>query len=373
MSKGHSDIKYGGQMIRACDTIIAYPINKVYCMDNLELMKQLSDSFIDLIYCDILYGTGQNFGDYRDIKANRNTINKFYIPRFQEMYRILKDTGSIYIHCDWRTNHWIRCILDDSFGYSNFRNEIIWKRTASNKAVKRFGPIHQNILFYSKSNDIKINIPKGPYTSGYINDFFTENDKNGRYRPVLLTGPGTRMGESGKSWKEYNPTDSGRHWQPASYLYEKYHKITGDNLAKYPLLQRLEELDRVGLVHWGKKAKVPQYKYYLEDAGGVSYQDIWACQPGTEGCVYGYPTKCIDEDVRWLTAKDKERLNYPTQKPEALLKRIIKASSDEGNLVADFFCGSGTTCVVAKELNRNFIGCDISSKAVGITNKRLTG
>ena len=101
-------------------------LNKVYCMDNMELLKQLPNNYIDLIYCDILYGTGRNFGDYQDLKCDRKIIEEHYTPRLQEMHRVLKDTGSIYLQMDTRINHWIRCLMDDVFGYDNFRNEIIW-------------------------------------------------------------------------------------------------------------------------------------------------------------------------------------------------------------------------------------------------------
>ena len=101
-------------------------INRCYCMDNLELMKQIPDSYIDLIYCDVLYGTGRKFDDFQDLKPDRQIIEDFYIPRIKEMYRILKNTGSIYLQMDYRISLWIRCIVDDIFGYENFINEIIW-------------------------------------------------------------------------------------------------------------------------------------------------------------------------------------------------------------------------------------------------------
>ena len=101
-------------------------MNKIHCCDNLELMSKIEDNTIDLIYSDVLYGTGKNFGDYQDLKLERKIIEEHYIPRIKKMHRILKDTRSIYIHCDWRINHWIRCIMDDVFSYNNFRNEIVW-------------------------------------------------------------------------------------------------------------------------------------------------------------------------------------------------------------------------------------------------------
>lgn len=292
-------------------------------------------------------------------------------PRLLELRKVLKPTGSIYLHCDSAASHYLKLLMDAIFGAINFRNEIILRRTGSNKGFKRFGPIHQTILFYVKTEEAPFYQPKGPYTEGYIENYFTEEDERGRYRPVILTGPGVRDGDSGLPWRGYNPTDVGRHWQPASYLYKKYKELTGEDLAQYPLIKRLEKLDKVGLIHWGPKSKVPNYKYYLLDAPGVPYQDIWAYQPGTEDCVYGRPKEGIDQDVKWLSTLDKERLGYPTQKPEGVLERIIKASSKEGDVVLDPFCGCGTAIAVAHRLNRHWIGIDITHLAIALIKHRL--
>ena len=153
---------------------------------------------------------------------------------------------------------------------------------------------------------------------------------------------------------------------------KKYFEITGQELPKFAFLVRLDELDRVGLIHWGKSngGGVPNYKYYLQDAPGVPLQDIWAYQPGTEDCVYDKPDQSIDQDVKWLSTRDRERLNYPTQKPEGLLERIIRASSKEGDLVLDPFCGCGTTVAVAQRLNRRWIGIDVTWIAIDLVEKK---
>jgi site-specific DNA-methyltransferase (adenine-specific) len=294
-------------------------------------------------------------------------------PRLVELRRVLKPTGSIYLHCDPTAGHYLKLLMDAVFSPKNFRNEIIWRRTGSNSAAKRFGPLHQTILYYAMGPGTPYYPQKQPYTVGYVKDFFTEEDPRGRYRSVLLTGPGTRKGESGQKWRLYNPTSSGRHWQPASYIYEKYRAVTGEDLAQWPLLERLDKLDEAGLIHWAKKigGGVPNYKYYLADAPGVLTQDIWAYQPGTEGCVYKNPDEGIDQDVKWLSTKDQERLGYPTQKPEGVLERIIKSSSKEGDLVLDPFCGCGTTIAVAQKLNRRWTGIDITQAAISLIKVRL--
>lgn len=233
-------------------------LNSLYCMDNLVLLRQLPNDYIDLIYCDILYGTGKNFGEYQDLDCDRETIESHYLPRLIEMKRILKESGSIYLQMDTRINHWVRCLLDDIFGSGNFRNEIVWCYGAGDvNAKNRFCRVSDRILFYAKSDKGIFNIAK---------------DGNGK---------------KVKDW-----------WQILSFGQKMFNK------------------------------------------GFFEFHN--------------------DEEVFYIT-----------QKPKMLLERIIKASSNEGDIVADFYLGSGTTCVVAKELGRNYIGCDINENAVKIAEKRL--
>ena len=241
--------------------------------DNLELMAEMQDNTVDLIYCDILYGTGRKFKDYQDLKPKREVIEEHYIPRIKEMHRILKDTGSIYLQMDTKINHWIRCIMDDVFGYDNFVNEIIWNYKTGGASKKYFPRKHDNIFLYTKTKK---------YTFNKL------TDKN--------------------------------------YIKHKY---------GFSNLETGE--DENGF-------------YYL-----TTMQDVW-----------NVPI------IRTVKDKiDKEKLGYDTQKPKALIERIIKASSNEGDLVADFYAGSFTTAEVCKYLNRNFIGCDISEKAVHIGRARV--
>lgn len=291
--------------------------------------------------------------------------------RLIQMRRVLRPTGSIYLHCDPTASHYLKLLMDAIFGVENFRNEIIWRRTGSNNSAKGFGPIHQTILFYSKSEEVYFSYPKGPYTKDYVENFFKDTDERGRYQSVALTGPGTRTGDSGKPWRGYDPTDVGRHWQPASYLYDKYRALTGQDLVQFPLIERLTKLDEAGLIHWGKEKRVPRYKQYLDDTSGVPFQDIWAYQPGTTGCVFGNPEVGIDEEVKWLSTGDKEREHYPTQKPEGLLERIITASTQKGDTVLDPFSGCGTTIAAAQKLGRRWIGIDITYLAIGLIEQRL--
>jgi DNA modification methylase len=236
--------------------------------DNLELMAEIKDKTIDLIYCDILYGTGRKFKDYQDLKPIRSEIENHYIPRIKEMHRILKPTGSIYLQMGTKINHWIRCILDDVFGYDNFRNEIIWAYRSGGKTKKTFSSKHDIIYWYSKTENYKFN----------IDDLYIPNKNGGSYKKV-------------KNGIEYN--------------YDKSLPI-----------------------------------------------DWW------------------DDLPPMLSSLHKDYLNYATQKPKALIERIIKASSNEGDLVADFYSGSFTTAEVCKDLKRNFIGCDINPNCLEKAKER---
>lgn len=254
-----------------------------FCSDNLELMKTIESNTIDLIYCDVLYGTGRNFRDYQDLKPIRREIEAHYKPRIKEMYRILKPTGSIYLQMDTRINHWMRIMLDDIFGYENFRNEISWCYNSQGKTTKQWNKKHDVILYYTKTD-------KYTFNSHIVKDSISD-----------LT-------------------------------YRRFQK----------------EIDKYGYYTVLKNGK--RTKYYLADG---SLPKDWF------------------EDVTYISRENKELTGYDTQKPKALIERIIKASSNEGDLVADFYLGSGTTSEVCKDLNRNFIGCDINPRAVEITLQRL--
>lgn len=237
--------------------------------DNLEFMQTLESESIDLIYCDILYGTGINFGDYQDLKADKNIIETFYLPRLKEMHRVLKSTGSIYLQMDTRINHWLRIMMDEVFGYDNFKNEICWGYKTGGMKKTEYPKKHDVILFYTKSKQYTFNLTRT--LKQYV-------DKSKGYDPYI--------------------------------------------------------------------------EFFKDDIGEYSW---------------GYHTDIFIID----NFNPKKQRKYPTQKPNELLKIIIETSSKENYLVADFFMGSGTTSVVCKELNRNFIGCDINMRAIDIANERM--
>jgi site-specific DNA-methyltransferase (adenine-specific) len=254
--------------------------------------------------------------------------------RLVELHRILKSTGSLYLHCDPTASHYLKIVLDAVFGIDNFKNEIIWKRTSAHSSAKRFGSVHDVLLFYSKTHSFNWIDQYLPYDKDYIELFFDTVDEFGkRYKRSDLTGAGISQGESGKSWRGIDVTAKGRHWM--------YVPST------------LEKLDASGRIHWPKKkGGMPRLKQYPQDLPGVPAQDVWI-------------------DISPLHNLASERLGYPTQKPQELLDRIISASSNPGDIVLDPFCGCGTAIASAQSLGRQWIGIDVTHLAISLIKYRL--
>ena len=289
--------------------------------------------------------------------------------RLVEMRRLLKRTASLYLHCDPTASHYLKALSDSVFGTSNFRNEIIWRRTGSHNKSKRFGPIHDVILFYSRDDDFYFKRTFSPYLDGHVGSYFKKSDKRGRYWTNSLTGAGTRKGASGKPWRGYDPTAVGRHWAIPGAIIDDLSVATGLDSQ-----EKLDAIDAAGFVDHPSSGSdaMPTYRQYLEDSPGFPIQDIWAYQPHTGGVLHG-TAAAIDEDIRWLgKQRDSERLGYPTQKPLGLMRRIIEASCPADGIVLDPFCGCGTTVTAAEHLGRRWAGVDISPIAVDIIqDKRL--
>jgi DNA modification methylase len=254
--------------------------------------------------------------------------------RLIELHGVLKPTGSLYLHCDPTASHYLKAVLDAIFGPYNFRSEIIWKRTSSHNSARRWGPIHDTILFYTKSERFAWNRIAIGYDQKYIERFYRYTDANGRrYRLSDLTGSGIRHGESGQQWNAFNPTSHGRHWAIPSIVKDDW----------------LEMFNSKGLIEMtGEGIGWPHVRKYLDRMSGQAPQDIIT-------------------DIAPLSKRHAERLGYPTQKPLALLERIISASSNEGDLVLDPFCGCGTTVHAAQKLNRRWIHLPIH-----LIKRRLT-
>jgi DNA modification methylase len=317
----------------------------IYCGDNLEQLKKLPDACVDLIYIDPPFNSNRNYevfwGETKEKRSfeDRHESTKAYIdymrPRCEQLARVLKKTGSFYFHCDWHASHYVKVMLDGIFGENNFKNEIIWKRASTVKGnagqgSKLWSPNTDSILFYTGGSD---EYPFHPqfkeYTEEYLTQFYKHTDDDGRrYRLISMIGPGG----AAKGNPTYEVMGITRYW--------RYSKET------------MNQLITQGLVVQTKPGTVPQRKQYLDDGKGVAIQTLW-------------------DDIEALSPSARERLGYPTQKPLALMERIIQASSNENDIVLDAFCGCGTTLVAAQNLKRQWIGIDISPTACRVMAKRL--
>jgi site-specific DNA-methyltransferase (adenine-specific)/adenine-specific DNA-methyltransferase len=327
-------------------------VNKLIFGDNLQVLKTLLEmknrgelrnadgaNGVRLAYIDPPFASKQEFRSTRGARAYRDKIAgaafvEFIRKRLIFLYELLAEDGSLYVHLDTRKSHYIKAILDELFGEHNFRAEIVWKRTSAHSSAGRHGPVHDSILFYSKSRHYKWNQLYQPYDDEYLEVFFDQTDPDGRrWKRTDLTGSGRRRGETGNAWRGIDVDAKGRHWAvPPS---------------------ELEKLDAEGKLHWPKKEDgMPRRKDYPEDLPGMALQDVW-------------------NDIRPMHNLSRDRLGYPTQKPPALLDRIIRTSTDEGDLVLDCFSGSGTTAEVAERLGRRWIVNDVGKLAVYITQRRL--
>jgi adenine-specific DNA-methyltransferase len=308
---------------------------------------------IDLIYIDPPFATGQDFsyrarvGDeewlkqasiieetaYRDTWGTWPRLDSYLQVMYERlvlMKDLLSDTGSIYVHLDWHVGHYLKLLMDDIFDRDNFRNEIVWRRHYSHNDGNRYGCIHDIILWFSKSENYVWNRVFLPYEDEYIERNYQVDEITGRrYRSVSMNAAG--QGEPRYFGDRLLAPPPGTHWRWSQ--------------------DRINQALQDGIIYFTSSG-VPRYKQFLEDVEGLPVQDTWI-------------------DFYGISSQSGERRGFETQKPEALLERIIKASSDEGDLVADFFCGSGTTQAVAEKLGRHWIGCDLSRFAIQVTRKRL--
>lgn len=351
--------------------------NVIYCGDCREVLKKIPNESVDLIYLDPPFFSQQyyeNFWtkggadsetklgfsdkDWHSLKGSidPNILREYehieqrwkgghskgiYVylaymrERLVQCERVLKPTGSIYLHCDWHAVHYLKQVMDEIFGYDNFRNDITWKRTSAHNDPKQFGHNADRILFYVKSDDYTFNPIYVPHDESYIETFYryVEPKTNRRYQLGDLSGAG--QGQPRYFGDRLIEPPKGRHWA---------HDQDGIN-----------KLMKEGRIVFSSNG-IPRFKRYLDEMQekGQPAQEIWT-------------------DINPVASQAKERLGYPTQKPEALLQRIIEASSNPTDIVLDPFCGCGTTLVVAKRLGRQFIGIDISRVACDVMKKRLGG
>lgn len=358
-------------------------MNQLYYGDNLDVLRRhVADDSVDLVYLDPPFNSNANYNvlfaehdgtkaasqikafedtwewDESAARAYEEVVEQggrvslamqafrtflgdsdmlaylaMMAPRLVELRRVLKPTGSLYLHCDPTASHYLKMLLDAIFGPQHFRNEIIWKRTTAHSSSKKFAPIHDVIFYFGKSDRVTWNGPRTDYDQAYLDKYYRFDDGDGRlYWRADLCAAGVRHGKSGEPWRGIDPGAKGMHW-----------KFGVDTLDK---------LDAEGRIYWPPKGTMPQYKRYRDELKGKVVSDLW-------------------DDIDRINPVGNERLGYPTQKPEALLERIISASSNEGDTVLDPFCGCGTTIAAAQKLNRRWIGIDITHLAITLIRSRL--
>lgn len=358
--------------------------NRLYYGDNLDVLRRyVRDETVDLVYLDPPFKSDQDynvlfaeqdgsrataqikaFGDmwqwdeaaarvYEEVVETGGRVGQvlqsfrgflgdndmlaylaMMAPRLVELRRVLKPTGSLYLHCDPTASHYLKLLLDAVFAPINFRTEIVWKRTSAHSDTKQgrrqHGRIHDVLLFYTKSDAWIWNPIFTDYDKEYADQFYkeVEPETGCRYQLGDLTGPGG----AAKGNPQYEVMGVTRYW--------RYSK------------ERMQELIDAGRIVQKKPEAVPRHKRYLDEMPGVLLQDMWT-------------------DIGPLSSQSKERSGYPTQKPEALLERIINASSNAGDVVLDPFCGCGTAIAAAQKSNRRWIGIDVTHLAIGLIKHRL--
>lgn len=326
--------------------------NAIYEGDNLEIMSKFDSKSIDLIYADPPFFTNKQFEIIWHDGAEKRAFEdrwkggiEHYIswmePRLEACHRLLKDSGSFFLHCDYHASAHLRVKLDKIFGENNFRNEIVWKRKTGRGETQhkssQFGVCTDFILFFAKSKESKFNTQYVPLADAdkdykeYVEKFFKMTEKDGRkYQIDNLASPSPRPNLM-YDYKGYKPPHKG--WA----------------ISK----EKMEEWDKEGRLWFppNKKGRIRR-KRFLDELKGSPVQNLW-------------------DDIQMVSSQASERLGYPTQKPVALLERIIKTATDEGDIVLDPFCGCGTTLVAAQKLKRKWIGIDISHTACRLMQRRM--
>jgi adenine-specific DNA-methyltransferase len=254
------------------------------------------------------------------------------VPRLCLMRELASEQGSIYVHLDWHVGHYGKVVLDEVFGKDFFRNEVVWRRANAHNDPNKYGIITDSILYYSKANEPIWNQQYTPYSQEYIDSHWRSKDENGRrYRLI--------------------PLDAPRHGAGGNLLYEWKGKWPAQTRTWAYVRERMEEFEAQGRIAYTKTG-TPCLKRFIDETPGLPVQNLW-------------------DDVFQVNPMAEERIGYGTQKPEALLERIIKSSSNEGSIVADIFGGSGTTAAAAEKLGRRWITCDLGKPACMIMRKRL--
>ena len=345
----------------------------IYCGDNLDQLKKLPDHCVDLIYLDppfnsnrnyeVFWGETQEKRAFEDRHASTQAYIEFMRPRCVELHRVLKKTGSFYYHCDWHASHYVKVMLDQVLGENRFRNEVIWKRSSAHSDTKQgmaqYGRICDHILFYTTSDEWTWNPQYTAYDDDYINSEYRHRKADDRpYKETDVTGakPG---GDTEYVWRVKRAAGRSSGWEPDLEEEFRNPKPGVEYHAVKPYGKRFWAYSKENLIEFWKQGRLthrstgmPRLMQFAHEMPGIPLQELWT-------------------DIPPIGALAEERLGYPTQKPLALLQRIILASSKQGDIVLDAFCGCGTALVAAENLKRHWIGIDVSPTACRVMAKRL--
>ena len=362
----------------------------IWTGDNLHVMRGMNSASVDLIYLDPPFNSktdyaapigskaaGAEFKDtwtlrdvdtewinlmearhprlYRVLLAAMTNSDKSYLVymavRLLEMQRILRPTGSVYLHCDPTMSHYLKAVMDAIFGQARFQNEIIWRRTNAHPlSIRKYEAITDTLLYYTAGPDFTFNGARTPMTEVQIKALYNHADEHGRFASTDLTGGKQGGADAYRPFKGVSPSD-GRAWAPpsSSKFPDWARALLGDGYDDLSPLQKCHALDDAGLIHWTRTGR-PRLKRYIEDEPTQSVPNLWTDIPPTS---------------------KSEQTGYPTQKPLALLKRVIEASSQPRDIVFDPFCGCATALVAAEDLGRSWVGIDISKKAADLVVERI--
>ena len=317
----------------------------IWCGDCLEQLKKLPDACVDLIYIDPPFNSNRNYEvfwgetkekrSFDDRHASTQAYIEFMRPRCVELHRVLKLAGSFYYHCDWHASHYVKVMLDQIFGENQFQSEIVWKRSSAHSDSTSYGANHDTIFFYTAGKEWTWNKQFTPYSEDYLEQNYRYKDETGRHFRVSDMTANKPGGDVSYEWT----TPDGRKAKPYKGRFWAYSK------------EKMKQMETAGLIYY-RTTGMPMLKHYLDEMPGVPLQTFW-------------------DDIKPVISGSEERLGYPTQKPLALLERIIKASSNENDIVLDAFCGCGTALVAAQKLKRQWMGIDISPTSCRVMAKRL--
>lgn len=319
--------------------------NLLFTGDSLDMLRILAEvpeyareyrGKIKLVYIDPPFNTGQTFAHYDDWMEHSTWLS-FMRDRLLLIKELLAADGTLWLHLDNFEVHRMRCLLDEVFGADNYMNTVVWRRTSAKSAARRgMGTMYDNILVYGRGEAARLNSVLMPYSQEYITAKYSHSDDRGVHRLGDLTAPGIRTGDSGEIWQGHDPGSRNRHWAAP--------RIAGFMEAEWPEMSTRERLDallRAGYIRPpSKPGSAPQFKRYLNEAGGVAMGDYW-------------------HDINVINSQSKERTGYDTQKPEALVERVLLMGTEPGDLVLDAFGGSGTTAAVAHKLSRRWLTCEV--------------